>query len=97
MPPEFVQSTLYFDPSDLKHPVGFNLLQGVEESQKDAYIDLLISSLFDMLIPGSKDTLARTNAETIFVNCVRVLLDTPDATILSLYRMLKLNFPLCAL
>jgi hypothetical protein len=87
VPIGLTQKTMYFDPSDIGHPVGFNVLEGVPKDDHQLFADQFCA-YFDTTFTAGRDTIARSNARYILANCIRVLLETPKATLLGLQQFL---------
>jgi hypothetical protein len=77
------QRTLYLDPSDMAHPVGLNVLEGVAPDDRQPLTEQLCS-YFEAMWPSGWG--AQSNF--ILANCLRVLLDTQGATLLGVLKLL---------
>jgi hypothetical protein len=82
-----VKNALYLDPSDINHPVGLNVFDGVPNHQ--LLTDQLTDYIYD-LFPAGANTLTRENSSFLLENTIRVLLvqDGPQ-TLLSILKFLK--------
>jgi hypothetical protein len=83
VPVGLTQQTLYFDPSDMGHPVGFNVLQGVPKDARHPLTEN-ICSYFEAMWPTGWG--AQSNY--LLANCLRVLLDTEGSTLLGILKLL---------
>jgi hypothetical protein len=72
-----------FDPDDSKHPWHFNPFSGIPENRRDRFARGM-AEVFQKLLWESWES----PWETVLHDAVRALLEYPDATILSLPRML---------
>lgn len=88
IPQERMGQVIYFNPQDVEHPMGFNLLEGVEPSQCHLTVSSLIS-VFKRIWPEFWGP----RTEYILKNAVLALLDYPGSTLLEIPRMLTdVNF-----
>lgn len=78
-----VQRTFYLDPSDVGHPPGLNVLDGVLEDDRHKVAED-ICAFFEVMSRGSWGP--RSNH--ILLNCLRLLLDTPGSTFLGIPKLL---------
>jgi hypothetical protein len=83
IPVGYTQRVNYFDPSDMSHPAGFNVLQGVPPDGRQRLTEN-ICAYFEAMWPNGWG--AQSNY--ILANCVRVLLDTPNSTLLGVLKLL---------
>jgi len=83
LPVGLTQQTLYLDPSDMAHPVGFNVLQGVSRDARHPLTEN-ICSYFEAMWPSGWG--AQSNY--LLANCLRVLLDTKGSTLLGILKLL---------
>ncbi len=75
---------VYFDPSDLSLPIGFNLLARLPEDHRPLVADGVVAA-FRAIWPDSWGP----RLEHIFAHAVRSLMDVPNATLLYLPRLLQ--------
>jgi hypothetical protein len=75
--------TFYFDPSDMAHPAGFNVLEGVPPDKHSKLTEDLCS-YFEGMWPSGWG--AQSNY--ILANCIRVLLATEGSTLLGVLKLL---------
>jgi type IV secretory pathway TraG/TraD family ATPase VirD4 len=75
---------VYFDPSDLAHPIGFNLLARLPEDHRPLVADGVVGA-FRAIWPDFWGP----RLEHIFAHAVRSLMDVPNATLLYLPRLLQ--------
>lgn len=78
-----INDVVYFNPADLENPVGFNILETVNEEQKH----LVGSGLMNVFKKIWPDVWS-PRMEYILLNCVLALLDYPGATLLGINRLL---------
>jgi hypothetical protein len=83
LPPRLIERALYLDPSDMGHPVGLNVLEGVPEDDRQRLTED-ICAYFEAMWPNGWG--AQSNF--ILANCLRLLLDTPGATLLGVLKLL---------
>lgn len=88
VPIRLTQQVLYFDPTDMAHPPGFNVLEAVLEDDRQPLTEQ-ICAYFDAMFPEGEATLARANARYILANCLRVLLDNDGSTLLGVLKLLS--------
>jgi len=84
VPSERGDHLVYFNPSDLEHPIGFNLLAQVPSDQRPLITDGVVSA-FKHVWPDFWGP----RLEHIFAHAVRSLMDVPGATLLALPRLLQ--------
>ena len=75
---------VYFNPSDLSRPIGFNLLDNVPDDMRPLVTDGVVSA-FRHVWPEFWGP----RLEHIFAHSVRTLMDVPNATLLCLPRLLQ--------
>ncbi len=75
---------VYLDPADVDRPIGFNLLAAVPEEQRPFVADRIVSA-FHAIWPDFWGP----RLEHILAHAVRTLMDVPEATLLSLPRLLQ--------
>ena len=83
IPVEYTERVVYFDPSDMSHPAGLNVLEGVHPDGRQ-HLTENICAYFEAMWPNGWG--AQSNY--ILANCVRVLLDTPNSTLLGVLKLL---------
>lgn len=83
VPIGLTQRVLYFDPSDMAHPAGLNVLENVPKDARQPLTET-ICSYFEAMWPNGWG--AQSNY--ILANCLRVLLDTPRSTLLGVLKLL---------
>jgi hypothetical protein len=83
IPPERIADTIYVDPLDETHAVGFNPLQRVPESARPLAAEHFVSTL-KAIYPDSWGP----NLDDILYNAVRLLLDAPGSTLLGIRHLL---------
>lgn len=82
-----VQNTFYLDPSDIGHPPGFNVFASVPEDDRHK-VAQDIRDFIDALYPQGANTLTRARSSYLLLNSLRLLLDNPGSTFLSVSRLL---------
>lgn len=83
IPSHRINDVVYFNPSDFSHPVGFNILETVDDDKKHLVRDGLMG-VFKKIWPD----VWSARMEYIMQNTVQALLDYPGATLLGINRML---------
>jgi len=83
LPVELTQRAFYLDPSDIEHPVGLNVLQGVHKDARHQVAES-ICAYFEAMWPNGWG--ARSGY--ILLNCLRLLLDTSGSTFLGIPKLL---------
>lgn len=84
IPPHRLNDVVYFSPSDMAYPIGFNILEVTNESQKH----LVASGLMGVFKKIWPDVWS-PRMEYILLNCVLALLDTPGTTLMGISRILS--------
>ncbi len=83
IPSHRVNDVVYFNPADMEYPVGFNILETVDDNKKH----LVASGLMGVFKKIWPDVWS-PRMEYILQNCVLALLDYPGATLLGINRLL---------
>ncbi|MCC7357303.1 type IV secretion system DNA-binding domain-containing protein [Candidatus Uhrbacteria bacterium] len=83
IPPHRINDVVYFNPSDFSYPLGFNILETVEDDKKHLVAAGLMG-VFKKIWPD----VWSPRMEYILLNCVLALLDYPGATLLGINRLL---------
>jgi hypothetical protein len=83
IPEERMDDVLYFNPVDLEHPMGFNVLEVKDPEHKH-----LISSGLMSIFTKIWENVWSARMEYILNNTVLALIDTPGSTLLGIPRML---------
>ncbi|MFA5185598.1 MAG: type IV secretion system DNA-binding domain-containing protein [Patescibacteria group bacterium] len=78
-----INDIVYFNPADMDFPVGFNILETIDDSQKHLVAAGLMG-VFKKIWPD----VWSARMEYILQNCVLALLDYPGATLLGINRLL---------
>lgn len=78
-----INDVVYFNPADMEYPVGFNILETVNEEQKHL-VGSGLMGVFKKIWPD----VWSPRMEYILLNCVLALLDYPGATLLGINRLL---------
>lgn len=84
IPRERIKDVVYFNPVDMKNPVGFNVLEDVDEEQRHLVAAGLMG-VFKKIWPD----VWSARMEYILSNTVLALIEYPGATILGINRMLS--------
>jgi hypothetical protein len=84
IPKERINDVLYFAPFDMEHPVSFNIMEDVGYDKRH----LVVSGLMNAFKKIWKDAWS-ARMEYILSNTLFALLEYPDATLLSVNRMLS--------
>ncbi len=83
IPPERIKDVVYFDPTDTNHPVGFNLLELKDKSQRDLIADGVVE-VFKKQFGESWGP----RLQYILTNAVATLLEAQNTTLLGVIRIL---------
>lgn len=83
IPPRRIRKTIYLNPSDANHPIGFNVLDGVRPEERAARADAIVGAFKSV---WSSSWGARL--EYILYNTVAALLEIDGATLLWIPKML---------
>lgn len=83
IPSNRINDVVYFNPADVDFPVGFNILESVDEDKKHLVRDGLMG-VFKKIWPD----VWSARMEYILQNTVQALLDYPGATLLGINRLL---------
>ncbi|MDD3474467.1 MAG: type IV secretion system DNA-binding domain-containing protein [Candidatus Dojkabacteria bacterium] len=86
IPPERIDDVVYFDPTDINHPVGFNLLELEDKSQRDLIADGVVE-VFKKQFGDSWGP----RLQYILTNAVATLLEAQNTTLLAVIRILTDN------
>lgn len=79
-----MQDVVYFNPADLDHPMGFNILESIDPKMKHLVAAGLMS-VFKKIWEG----VWSARMEYIMNNTILALMDTPGTTLLGINRMLS--------
>ena len=82
VPPSRINDVVYFDPSDLDHPIAFNILESVEARYKH-----LVASGLMGVFTKIWASMWSSRMEYILNNTILALLDSPGNTMLGIVRM----------
>ena len=83
IPSHRINDVVYFNPADMEFPLGFNILETVDDDKKHLVRDGLMG-VFKKIWPD----VWSPRMEYILQNCVQALLDYPGATLLGINRLL---------
>ncbi|HOZ36642.1 MAG TPA: type IV secretion system DNA-binding domain-containing protein [bacterium] len=83
IPPKRINDVVYFNPSDLEHPIAFNILESVDDEYKH-----LVSSGLMGVFTKIWANMWSARMEYILNNCILALLDSPGNTLLGIMRLL---------
>lgn len=79
-----INDVVYFNPSDVDSPIGFNILEAVDASMKH-----LVASSLMSVFKKIWENVWSARMEYILNNTILALLDTPGSTLLGVNRMLS--------
>ncbi len=79
-----INDVVYFDPSDVDNPIGFNILEAVDPTMKH-----LVASALMSVFKKIWENVWSARMEYILNNTILALLDTPGSTLLGVNRMLS--------
>lgn len=83
IPSHRINDVVYFNPADLEYPIGFNVLEAVDEHHKH----LVASGLMGVFKKIWPDVWS-ARMEHILNNCILALLECPGSTLLGINRIL---------
>lgn len=83
VPRQRTNEVVYFNPSDVENPIGLNILEAKSENEKQ----LVASALISVFKHLWKDFWG-PRLEHVFHNAILALMDTPNSTLIGVYRML---------
>ncbi|HRY63500.1 MAG TPA: type IV secretion system DNA-binding domain-containing protein [Patescibacteria group bacterium] len=83
IPSKRINDVVYFNPSDLEHPIAFNILESVDDEYKH-----LVSSGLMGVFTKIWANMWSARMEYILNNCILALLDSPGNTLLGINRLL---------
>ncbi|MFH1890525.1 MAG: type IV secretion system DNA-binding domain-containing protein [Candidatus Kuenenbacteria bacterium] len=83
IPSSRINDVVYFNPSDLEHPIAFNILESVGDEYKH-----LVSSGLMGVFTKIWANMWSARMEYILNNCILALLDSPGNTLLGINRLL---------
>jgi hypothetical protein len=83
IPPERIDDVVYFDPTDIDNPVGFNMLELEDKSQRDLIADGVVE-VFKKQFGDSWGP----RLQYILTNAVSTLLEAQNTTLLAVIRIL---------
>ncbi len=84
VPRERVNDVLYFAPFDMEHPISFNIMEDVGYDKRHLVVSGLMSAFKKIWVDAWS-----ARMEYILSNTLFALLEYPDATLLSVNRMLS--------
>jgi len=79
-----INDVVYFNPADIEHPIGFNILESVDPNMKHLVASGMMS-VFKKIWEG----VWSARMEYILNNTILALMDTPNTTLLGINRMLS--------
>lgn len=79
-----INDVVYFNPSDIENPIGFNILEAVAPDRKHMVASALMS-----IFKKIWENVWSARMEYILNNTILALLDTPGSTLLGVNRMLS--------
>lgn len=79
-----INDVVYFDPSDVDNPIGFNILEAIDPGMKH-----LVASALMSVFKKIWENVWSARMEYILNNTILALLDTPGSTLLGVNRMLS--------
>ncbi len=84
IPPHRINDVVYLNPADMEYPIGFNILETVDEGQKHLVAAGLMG-VFKKIWPD----VWSSRMEYILLNTIMALLDFPGSTLLGINRLLS--------
>jgi len=91
IPKDRIDDVVYFNPYDLEHPIGLNVLQmtqGLSDIEIEREKDLIVSSLISVFLKLYPSNTARPRMEHVLRNTILAILSTENPTLLTAYKML---------
>jgi type IV secretory pathway TraG/TraD family ATPase VirD4 len=85
IPPRRFDDVIYLDPADLSHSIAYNPLEAVEPDLRPLAAEHVLSAFAHVWGLSARDTPRLLH---ILRNALRLLLDTPDSTLLGLPKLL---------
>lgn len=79
-----INDVVYFNPSDMDNPIGFNILEAIDPTMKH-----LVASSLMSVFKKIWENVWSARMEYILNNTILALLDTPGSTLLGINRMLS--------
>ncbi len=76
VPKERVEDIIYFNPSDMAHPIGLNMFEFDHPDEKDFLVQEAIAMLYGLYDPGHTGIVG-PRLEHIFRNCALLLMSDP--------------------
>jgi len=76
VPKERVEDVIYFNPGDMKNPIGLNMFEFDHPDQKDFLVQEAINMLYGLYDPGHTGIVG-PRLEHIFRNCALLLMSDP--------------------
>jgi hypothetical protein len=89
IPAELTQRMFYFNPTDREHVPGFNVLANVEPDDRHRVAEDLCAFFRAFNDGVGEHTLTKERSDYLLLNVLRVLLDVPDSTLLSIPTFLR--------
>jgi len=86
LPKALTENAIYFDATDINHPIGLNILRDVPPDNRQRLTEQ-ICGYFDAMFAEGPTTLARANSNYYLANCLRLLLDNNE-TLLGVFSLL---------
>ncbi|MBR3229103.1 DUF87 domain-containing protein [Candidatus Saccharibacteria bacterium] len=77
VPEERIDDVIYFDPSDIEHPVGMNMFEFTNDDQKDFIVQEGISMLQSLFDPQNQGIFG-PRGQHMFRNAALLLMSDPD-------------------
>jgi len=91
IPKDRIDDVVYFNPYDLEHPIGLNVLQmtlGLSDIEIEREKDLIVSSLISVFLKLYPSNTARPRMEHVLRNTILAILSEENPTLLTAYKML---------
>lgn len=77
VPEDRIDDVIYFDPSDIEHPIGMNMFEFTSEDQKDFIVQEGISMLQSLFDPGNQGFFG-PRGQHMFRNAALLLMSDPN-------------------
>jgi hypothetical protein len=91
IPENRIQDVIYFNPDDVEHPIGLNLLelpQNISETQMIREKELITESIISLFHKLYSDKFSGPRMEYILRNTIHTAFTTPNPTLFTIYKLL---------
>jgi hypothetical protein len=91
IPENRIQDVIYFNPDDVEHPIGLNLLElpeNISEAQMIREKELITESIISLFHKLYSDKFSGPRMEYILRNTIHTAFTTPNPTLFTIYKLL---------